>query len=267
LASERGLLSVLLLVRSWAGLNRAAGAARTTKSGKERSTPEILRDEVAFLPDAAYFFSYVPEGVYMFPGVGVYRACFRTPTGLVTDQRLISGLMMSTQRWLEVVGSEPQFESTLQRQELRIKEYIAEVPFYLFLPSAIAPGSVFTYLRSALTDAIVQPHLQIIHSLFEACREGHFRDSTVPLRVLTSTTDPEVHSCILLESEYLGPNGRYLDPIPGIRKIREGLTRVLPMKLREPEVLLLTKYRIGQIAQEFADVGYPALRGHLRSSP
>ena len=81
---ERGLLKVLLLVRSWTDLAEDHDS-KTDQMYKGQRVSEVVKDEFIFIPDAEYFLSYVPEDVYYIPGCGIFQSTFKTEAGIETD--------------------------------------------------------------------------------------------------------------------------------------------------------------------------------------
>ena len=273
LSSQRGLLNILLVIRSWTTFNKELESREDENVGSEtgwfyRNEPvlELMSNQLAFLPDSQF---YIIPDAYFFTGVGIYRTQFRISTGTMVDYRLLTGLIVPMQRWLDALSSEPQSE-TIRAERMILTETVSEVPFSSILSKPTdrqdSRGSK-KFIERIVARSVVVPFREILDNLYDVCSRGRFRDPA-PLRVLTSsTTNPDISNVILLEDTHLGEDGRYMNNIPGIREIRDGLTNHLPIKVRSNLVLSGAKGRVGQIAYDFTRTGYPALRGLLEGSP
>ena len=251
------MLSVLLIIRSWTDFC-VFYQGGSLENYEEHNRINILSSEVAFLPDTSYYFSG-NRNVFFFLGVGLYQVVFEDSGQIITDQRAINGFLVSTEKWLDTFGTDPQL-MTVRIDEPMITDLVGEIPFALFLQDSSSPDKALSFVRRMTARSLLLPHIQLIDSLFQVCTTDEIVDPFSPLRILTSTSGSNMQNSILIESEMKTLEDRYCSRIPGIEHIREGIRDALPTKLRYQKSLLLAKSRIGNIAKEFVETGYPSLK-------
>ncbi|MHA1973535.1 MAG: hypothetical protein ACTSW1_11110 [Candidatus Hodarchaeales archaeon] len=254
--SPLGRLKSLVVISDWINFTEKHVHVKWLYKNQEVASVEL--SSVIFIPvDFSRIIENEKSYILLY-GAGIYWTKFSVFKGTITtDSRLISGLVVPENDWLDSHFNTEPFVFTPSHHVI-ISDNLQEFPF-----SALRTDDddISGYRRRAFGRGVILAQLVFPFKepllLLRKATEGYeqFDSPDSPMRVLVSEFDGQIKNSIISEKTI----NTYEESIPGIRNINATLLNVFPDKWKNEIYLGGLKREIAHIAKDFAFIGAPMI--------